>query len=146
VPARDGTRAGRPSCPSGVGVETVAPTPNRAFRSLYRHPEIERRPHAEVDRVLGGRAATRTDPPSLELTGRVVHDALRLFPGRAAHRVVTEDTELAGRAPPAGGIVAWADQQAPAAGCSRSAAGAGARRHPRPASDRSGTLPVAGRW
>jgi pentalenene oxygenase len=91
-----------------AGVETVASTLNWAFRLLYRHPEVERRLHAEVDRVLGGRAPTWADLPSLELTGRVFQEALRLFPSDwLLTRVATEDTELAGRALPAGSIVAF---------------------------------------
>lgn len=91
-----------------AGVETVAITLNWVFRLLYRHPESERRLHAEVDRVLGGRAATWADLPSLELTGRVITEALRLFPSDwLLTRVTTEDAELAGRTLPTGSIVAY---------------------------------------
>lgn len=91
-----------------AGVETVASTLNWAFRLLHRHPDIERRLHAEVDRVLGGRAPTWDDLPRLELTGRVFQEALRLFPSDwLLTRVTTEDTELAGRALPAGTLVAF---------------------------------------
>ncbi|MFI1769743.1 cytochrome P450 [Streptomyces sp. NPDC020800] len=91
-----------------AGVETVASTLNWTFRLLYRHPEIERRLHAELDQVLGRRPPTWADLPALELTGRVFQEALRLFPSDwLLTRVTTEDTELAGRALPAGSIVAF---------------------------------------
>ncbi|MEU2065214.1 cytochrome P450 [Streptomyces sp. NPDC013455] len=91
-----------------AGVETVASNLDWAFRLLYRHPEVERRLHAEIDRVLGGRAPAWADLPALELTGRVFQEALRLFPSDwLLTRATTEDTRLAGRALPAGSIVAF---------------------------------------
>ncbi|MEU7108410.1 cytochrome P450 [Streptomyces sp. NPDC046215] len=91
-----------------AGTETVAYTLSHAFRLLQQHPEIEARLHTEVDEVLGGRPASWDDLPSLDLAGRVFKETLRLAPSDwIVTRVVTEDTELAGCALPAGSIVAF---------------------------------------
>ncbi|MGW2600286.1 cytochrome P450 [Streptomyces klenkii] len=63
-----------------VGTETSATALAWALHLLAQHPEIERRLHAEVDAVLGGRPATHADLPRLELTSRVITETLRLWP------------------------------------------------------------------
>lgn len=94
-----------------AGTGTVSHTLSWAFRMLGGHPEIERRLHAEVDEVLGGRCATWDDLPDLKLAGRVFKEALRTFPSDwLVTRTTTEDTELAGRALPAGSLVAYSGQ------------------------------------
>ncbi|MDX3224889.1 cytochrome P450 [Streptomyces sp. ME19-01-6] len=91
-----------------AGTGTVSHTLSWAFRMLGRHPEIERRLHAEVDEVLGGRSATWDDLPDLKLAGRVFKEALRHFPSDwLVTRATAEDTELGGRALPAGSVVAY---------------------------------------
>ncbi|MFS8104204.1 cytochrome P450 [Lentzea alba] len=79
------------------GTETTSATLAWAFHLLAGHPEVERRLHAEVDEVLGGRIATFEDIARLEYTHRLVTETLRLYPpGWVTTRLVTADTELGG--------------------------------------------------
>ncbi|MFE5207256.1 cytochrome P450 [Streptomyces sp. NPDC056600] len=91
-----------------AGTETTAATVSWALDLLARHPDLERRVHAEVDAVLGGAAATHADLPGLTLTERVVTETLRLRPpGWFVTRSVSADTELGGHPLPAGTTVAY---------------------------------------
>ena len=63
-----------------AGHETTANALAWTFYLLSRHPEIERRVHAECAAALQGRAPGAEDVPKLELTNRVVAEALRLYP------------------------------------------------------------------
>ncbi len=63
-----------------AGIETTAMTLTWLFHELGRHPEIERRWHAEIDRVLGGRPVTFDDIPRLEYTQRIIREILRKYP------------------------------------------------------------------
>jgi len=78
-----------------AGHETTANTLNWTMALLAQHPGIEARLHAEVDAVLdhGRRAPTLADLANLPYTGRVIEEALRLYPaafiiGRAAKEPV----------------------------------------------------------
>ncbi|MFE1549879.1 cytochrome P450 [Streptomyces sp. NPDC058718] len=91
-----------------AGIESTAATLSSVLDLLARHPEVERRLHAELDTVLGGAPATYADLPRLELTERIVTETLRLRPpGWFFTRVVTADTELGGYLLPAGTSVAY---------------------------------------
>ncbi|MFE9749444.1 cytochrome P450 [Saccharothrix saharensis] len=91
-----------------AGSETTAVTLTWALHLLARHPELERRLHAEVDAVLAGRTAGPDDVAALEFTGRVVTETLRLrSPVYVLTRQVTADTELGGHRLPAGTVVAY---------------------------------------
>lgn len=63
-----------------AGHETAANTLSWAFVLLARHPEIEARLHAELDRALGGRLPTAEDFRALPYTEAVIKETLRLYP------------------------------------------------------------------
>ncbi|MFB7593380.1 cytochrome P450 [Streptomyces sp. NPDC056160] len=91
-----------------TGVETTALCLASLFSLLGRHPQAERRVHAEVDTVLGGRAPTAADLPRLVHTGNAVTETLRHSPpGWLFTRVTTEATELGGCRLPRGATVLY---------------------------------------
>ena len=63
-----------------AGHETTALALTWAFHLLATHPDVERRLHAELDRVLGNRLPTAEDLEALTVTRGVVGESLRLFP------------------------------------------------------------------
>lgn len=63
-----------------AGHETTAATLAWTWYLLAQHPEVERRLHAEVDHVLGGRRAKLSDVPRLVYTRMIVCETLRLYP------------------------------------------------------------------
>ncbi|MEU3890420.1 cytochrome P450 [Streptomyces sp. NPDC029041] len=78
------------------------------FSLLARHPEAERRLHAEVDTVLAGRSPDADDLPRLVYTRAVLTETLRHSPpGWLFTRVTTRETELAGRRLPRGTTVLY---------------------------------------
>ncbi|MER7763113.1 cytochrome P450 [Streptomyces sp. NPDC097619] len=81
-----------------AGVETTASALAWSLHLIAAHPEVERGLHAEVDAVLEGNRPPRyADLPHLDLTGRIVTEALRLYPpGWLLTRTVTADTLLGG--------------------------------------------------
>lgn len=86
-----------------AGHETTANTLAWAWYLLAQHPEAEARLHAELDRVLGGRAPTVDDLPRLPYAENVITETLRLYPtvwliGREA----IEPTTVGGYAVPVG--------------------------------------------
>jgi cytochrome P450 len=84
-----------------AGHETTASTLFWTFYLLARHPEQERRLHAEVDALAG--PPTATDIPRLPFTRMVADEALRLYPPVVwLGRVAREDDEVGGFAIPAG--------------------------------------------
>lgn len=90
------------------GSETISAALSWAWHLLGGHPDIQVRLHNEVDTVLDGRIAEYDDIPKLELTGRIITEALRLYPpGWMITRLTTTDTELAGQHLPAGTIVVF---------------------------------------
>lgn len=76
-----------------AGHETVASALTWAWHLLANHPEAEARLHAELQAVLGGRAAQLHDLPQLPYTRAVFDEALRLFPPAwlITRRTVAED-------------------------------------------------------
>ena len=89
-----------------AGHDTTATTLTYALYLVSRHPEVERRFHAELDDVLGDRDATLDDLPRLALTDRIIRETLRLYPpvwGFA--RRVFEPIELDGHRIPPGAQV-----------------------------------------
>lgn len=78
------------------------------FSLLARHPEVERRLHAEVDTVLAGRLPDVDDLPRLVYTRSVITETLRHSPpGWLFTRVTTRETEFAGRRLPRGATVLY---------------------------------------
>jgi len=63
-----------------AGHETTANTLTWTWYLLSEYPEIERRLHAELNEVLGGRVPTVEDLPDLKYTRMVLEEALRLYP------------------------------------------------------------------
>ncbi|MEJ2856043.1 MULTISPECIES: cytochrome P450 [unclassified Saccharothrix] len=91
-----------------AGSDSVAATVSWALHLLDRHPDALAALRREVDEVLGGEPARPADLPRLPHTGRVVTEALRLYPpGWLFTRITTEDIELGGHRLPAGTTVAF---------------------------------------
>jgi cytochrome P450 len=63
-----------------AGHETTAVALSWAWHLLSNHPDAERRLHDEVAAVLGDRAPTMSDLPSLPYTRMVIEEAMRLYP------------------------------------------------------------------
>ncbi len=63
-----------------AGHETTATAIAWTCALLSKHPEVLRRATAEVDSVLGDRRPTMQDLPKLGYIGRIVQEALRLYP------------------------------------------------------------------
>lgn len=74
---------------------------------IARHPEVESRLVAEIDRVLGDRPATYADVAQLAFTEMVVKESLRLYPPTWAMfpREAIEPMELGGYTIPRGGWI-----------------------------------------
>ncbi|MGA6164919.1 cytochrome P450 [Amycolatopsis magusensis] len=89
-----------------TGAETTAVALAWFFHELGQHPDVERRFHAEIDEVLGGRPVRFEDLPALGHTHRIIHEILRRTPPLILMRRAREDTELGGVAIPAGAEVA----------------------------------------
>ena len=89
-----------------TGAETTAVALAWFFHELGQHPEVERRFHAEVDDVLGGRAARFEDLPDLVYTHQIVNEIVRRTPPLILMRRAREDVELGGVRIPAGTEVA----------------------------------------
>ncbi len=92
-----------------AGAESTALCLASAFDLLARHPEAERRLHAEVDAVTAGRRRPGHDAlPRLTYTRCVVAETLRHRPpGWLFTRVTTRETTLAGHRLPLGTTVLY---------------------------------------
>lgn len=89
-----------------TGAETTAVALAWFFHELGQHPEVERRFHAEVDEVLGGKPARFEDLPDLVYTNQIVDEIVRRTPPLILMRRAREDVELGGVGIPAGSEVA----------------------------------------
>lgn len=91
-----------------AGSNTVSNTLGWALYELDMHPEVATRLRAEVDEVLGGRAADLDDVSRLDYTRRVIAETLRVrTQGLFLAKVTTKPTELGGYAMPAGATVIY---------------------------------------
>jgi cytochrome P450 len=79
-----------------AGIETSALALAWLLHELARHPDVERRVHGEVDRVLGGRRVTYEDVPKLTYLRQVIDETLRMYPIWILMRRTTEPVELGG--------------------------------------------------
>ncbi|HMI82734.1 MAG TPA: cytochrome P450 [Polyangiaceae bacterium] len=90
-----------------AGFETTTNALTWTLYLLSQHPEIARSLAQESSAVLGGRAATFEDLPRLELTERVLQEAMRLYPPAwCLERAAVEADEVGGYAIPAGTTIA----------------------------------------
>ena len=89
-----------------AGHETTSNTLNWIWYLLGKNPPVERRLHAELDEVLGGRVATVDDLPKLRYTMMVVQESMRLYPAVwGIGRTPLQDDEIAGYHIPAGSSI-----------------------------------------
>jgi cytochrome P450 len=80
-----------------AGHETTALALSWSWYLLATHPEAEKKFHAELDEVLGGRAPEVSDLPKLKYTEAIAKEAMRLYPpAYAVGREAIEDTEIGG--------------------------------------------------
>jgi cytochrome P450 len=89
-----------------AGHETTANALAWTWYLVARHPEVERRLHAEIDAALGHRRPTADDLTALPYTQMVFAESMRLYPPAwLLGRVAVEDHAAGGYAIPAGSIV-----------------------------------------
>jgi len=89
-----------------AGHETTAQALSWTWYLLSKHTEVERRLHAELDSVLGGRAPTVDDLPNLNYTRMVIEESMRLYPPVWIFaRDAIRDDEIGGYHIPAGSMV-----------------------------------------
>jgi cytochrome P450 len=89
-----------------AGAETTSAALTWAIYLLCTHPEVLEAASAEADRVLGGGIAAWEHLPELELTGRVLQEAMRMYPPSwLLTRTATRETRLGGHRIPAGTMV-----------------------------------------
>jgi cytochrome P450 len=80
-----------------AGHETTATALSWIWYLLSQNPDAEHKLHAELDQVLGGRAASIGDLPNLSYTGMVIDEAMRLYPPVwAIGREAIADDEIMG--------------------------------------------------
>lgn len=89
-----------------AGHETTANALAWSWYLLAQHSEVERRFHAELDEVLGGRAPTVADLSRLTYTRQVFEESMRIYPPVwAIERNAIGDDEIGGYRIPAGSVV-----------------------------------------
>lgn len=89
------------------GTETPATVLSWIFHELARHPEVEKRLHAEVDQVVGDRPVRPGDLAGLAYTRSVFREALRLHSPLLFTRRALAPVDLGGFLLPAGAEVAY---------------------------------------
>jgi len=91
-----------------AGGETTSAAVAWSLHLLNGDPRTRDALHAETDAVLGGDIAGWDHLPRLDLTARVVREALRLYPPAwVLPRACARETVLAGRTLPAGTLVVF---------------------------------------
>lgn len=85
-----------------AGHETTANALTWTWYLLSQHPDVEQKVHAELERVLNGRAPTYHDLANLKYTKMVIEETIRLYPPVyiIARETVGEDTIGGYRIPP----------------------------------------------
>ena len=80
-----------------AGHETTALALSWSWYLLANNPEAEKKFHAELDEVLGGRAPEVADLPKLKYTEMIAKESMRLYPpAYAVGREAIEETEIGG--------------------------------------------------
>ncbi|MCW3053408.1 MAG: Cytochrome, partial [Chthonomonadales bacterium] len=88
-----------------AGHETTANALTWTWYLLSQHPEIERKLHAELDRVLAGRQPTDADVTNLPYTRQVLAESMRCYPPAwVVGRRVIADYQIGEVTLPAGSI------------------------------------------
>ncbi|MER8097772.1 cytochrome P450 [Streptomyces goshikiensis] len=90
-----------------AGTETSATTLSWIFHELGRHPEVEKRLHAEIDAVVGKRPVRIEDIPRLTYTNDVFQEALRMHSPLLFTRQALVPLTLGGVSIPAGAELAY---------------------------------------
>ena len=86
-----------------AGHETTALALSWSWYLLATHPEAEKKFHAEIEEVLGGRTPNVSDLPRLKYTEMIAKETMRLYPpAYAVGREAVEDTEIGGFRVPKG--------------------------------------------
>ncbi len=86
-----------------AGHETTALALAHTLYLLSKHPDVERRLHAEIASVLGGRLPTAADVRALPYTECVLKETMRLYPPAwTTGREVAEEVEIGGYVIPKG--------------------------------------------
>jgi cytochrome P450 len=89
-----------------AGHETTANALAWTWHLLAAHPDVERRLHEEVDRVLGTRIATADDVQRLPYTRMVIAESMRRYPPAwGIGRRAVEDFAIGGYLVPKGTVV-----------------------------------------
>ena len=89
-----------------AGHETTANALTWTFYLLSQNPQAEKKFHAELDDVLGGRALTPEDFGKLKYTEHILAESMRLFPPAwTIGRLATEEHEFNGFQIPKNGLV-----------------------------------------
>jgi len=89
-----------------AGHETTAHALAWTWYLLARHPDVERRVHAEIDAVLGGRLPTADAASALPYVRMVLAESMRLYPPAwLLGRTAVADYEARGYLVPAGSLV-----------------------------------------
>jgi pentalenene oxygenase len=89
-----------------AGGETTSSAVVWALHLLNGHPQVLEALRSETDAVLGRETAAWEDLPRLELTARVIHEALRLYPPAwVILRTAAREARLADRVIPAGSML-----------------------------------------
>jgi cytochrome P450 len=89
-----------------AGYESTAVTLTWMFYLLSQHPEVEQRLRQEIGTVLGDRAPTLEDLPSLEYLGQVISESMRCYPAFwAMTRQTVADDEIGGYSIPAKSLI-----------------------------------------
>ena len=86
-----------------AGHETTALTLSWSWYLLATHPDAERKFHAELAEVLGGKTPNVSDLPKLKYTEMIAKETMRLYPpAYAVGREAIEETEIGGYRVPKG--------------------------------------------
>lgn len=89
-----------------AGHDSTALSLTYTWYLLSQNPEIERRVHDEIDEVLGDESPTASDVRDLDLTERVIQEAMRLYPPvYTIFREPTEPIRIGGYRIPKGALV-----------------------------------------
>jgi cytochrome P450 len=100
-----------------AGHETTALTLSWVWYLLAQNPDAEKKFHAELDEVLGGKLPTMEDLSQLPYTDKIAREAMRLYPpAYALGREAVNDCEIGGFRVGAGSQVfmfQWVTQRDP---------------------------------